>query len=83
MAKRRDQVDHDLLDLVSKLPSIPKTTTTDPSAGVLVGMVRLTGARVTEADPRRLRLGLLMILPLFGGIVLSLGLAVAAPGRRP
>jgi len=84
MAKRRDQVDRDLLDLESKLPSIPKTTTADPSAAVLVGMVRqLTGARVTEAEMRRLRLELLMTLPLLGGIVLSIGLAVAAPGRRP
>lgn len=75
MAERRDAVDAALAALGASLTSIAPLAVADPSANVLS---ELTGATVTEADLRRLRLGLLLLLPLCGGLVLSVALSLVA-----
>jgi hypothetical protein len=73
MAERRDAVEAQLAAIAANLTTLPPLVAIDPSASVLS---ELTGATVTDAELRRLRLALLLLLPLCGGFVLSLGLSL-------
>ncbi|HEU5276171.1 MAG TPA: hypothetical protein VFU97_21115 [Xanthobacteraceae bacterium] len=73
MAERRDAVEAQLAAIAANLAALPPLVAIDPSASVLS---ELTGATVTDAELRRLRLALLLLLPLCGGFVLSLGLSL-------
>jgi len=77
VATRRDALDAALSTFAAKLPNIPQIATVDPSANVLS---EITGAKVSETSLRRLRLLLLLVLPLCGGFAFSLALSLA---RRP
>ncbi len=80
VAQRRDAVDAELTALGADLTSVAPLATVDPSASVLS---ELTGATVTEAALRRLRLGLLLLLPLCGGLVLSVALSLVVRRDAP
>lgn len=73
MAEHRDAVEAQLAAIAANLAALPPLAAIDPSASVLS---ELTGATVTDAQLRRLRLALLLLLPLCGGFVLSLGLSL-------
>jgi hypothetical protein len=80
-AKRRDQIDAELVGLEHMVETLPAVTAADPSAAGLAGVVALvTGGHVTVAQDalRRIRLALVLVLPLTGGLVLAIGLAAAA-----
>jgi hypothetical protein len=81
VAERRDALEAELSTFAAKLPTIPQIATVDPSANVLS---EITGANVSEISLRRLRLLLLLVLPLCGGFAFSLALSlVRAPrGQR-
>ncbi len=74
IAARRDALDAELSTFAARLPTIPPIATIDPSANVLS---EITGANVSEINLRRLRLLLLLILPLCGGFAFSLALSLA------
>ena len=80
VAQRRDAVDAELTALGDNLSSVAALATADPSASVLS---ELTGATVTEAALRRLRLALLLLLPLCGGLVLSIALSLVVRRDAP
>ena len=73
MATRRDAIESELSSLGASLPAVPAVATADPSASILS---ELTGLAVTELTVRRLRLALLLALPLCGGFVLSIALCL-------
>ncbi|HLH87697.1 MAG TPA: hypothetical protein VKX28_04495 [Xanthobacteraceae bacterium] len=80
LAERRDALEAELSTFAAKLPTIPQIATVDPSANVLS---EITGANISELNLRRLRLFLLLILPLCGGFAFSLALSlVRAPQAR-
>jgi hypothetical protein len=64
-----------------RLTEIPQVATADASAAVLS---EIGGRAISEAELARFRFVLLLGLPLCGGLVLSLALALtaAAPARR-
>jgi hypothetical protein len=81
VARRRDAIDAELRMLEHSLAELPTVTVADPSAAVLtVAVAMLTGVVVNEEVIRRVRLLVLIVLPLTGGLVLAVGLA-AARGR--
>jgi hypothetical protein len=80
MAERRDAVEAQMAALAAHLPAIPQIAIVDPSAGVLS---EISGAVVSEIDLRRLRLMLLLLLPLCGGFVLGVALSLLPAGRAP
>jgi hypothetical protein len=75
VAKRRDAVDVELATFEQRLGGISQVVTADPSAAVLSD---ISGTTVSEHELRRLRLALLLGLPLCGGLVLSLATALMA-----
>jgi hypothetical protein len=75
MAKRRDALDIELATFEQRLDGIPQVATADASAAILSD---ITGTTVSEHALRRLRLALLLGLPLCGGLVLSLAFALIA-----
>lgn len=77
IAQRRDAID---AELRRPLPALADTTTADPSASVLS---QITGTTVSETDLRRLRLLAWLLLPLCGGGVLSIALALGNLTRPP
>jgi hypothetical protein len=80
VARRRDAIDAELRELERSIAELPTVATADPSAAVMAGAIALvSGGRVVIADEtvRRFRLLLLLMLPLTGGLVLAIGLAVA------
>lgn len=81
VAERRDALEAELTTFAAKLPTIPQIATVDPSANVLS---EITGANVSEISLRRMRLLLLLVLPLCGGFAFSLALSLvrAPPGQR-
>ena len=79
-AERRDAVDAELAALGATMSSVAPLAMADPSAGVLS---EVTGATVAEADLRRVRLALLLLLPLCGGLVLSIALSLLVSAPRP
>jgi hypothetical protein len=76
MAERRDVLEAELSALATNLPALPETVTIDPSASVLS---EISGATISDISLRRVRLMLLLMLPLCGGLVLSLALTVSTP----
>ena len=83
VAERRDALEARLSAVSASLPTVPQIALVDPSAGVLS---EISGATVSETLLRRLRLALLLLLPLCGGFVLSVALSLFpnAPRRsRP
>jgi len=79
VAERRDAVEAQMSALAANLPAIPQIAIVDPSASVLS---EISGAGVSEIGMRRLRLTLLLLLPLCGGFVLSVALSLLPPVRR-
>jgi hypothetical protein len=75
LAKRRNALDIELATFERQLGEVPAVATADASAAVLSDISRTT---VSEGELRRLRLALLLGLPLCGGLVLSLAFALAA-----
>ncbi len=78
MAKRRDALDIELATFEHQLGEISVVATADASAAVLSD---ITGTAISDAHLRRLRLALLLGLPLCGGLVLSLAFAIPQ-GRK-
>jgi hypothetical protein len=78
VAERRDALEAELTTFAAKLPTIPQIATVDPSANVLS---EITGANVSEISLRRLRLLLLLVLPLCGGFAFSLALSLVRAPR--
>jgi hypothetical protein len=79
MARRRDALDVELAVFEQQLGDIPQVATADASAAVLSD---ISGTTVSEHELRRLRLALLLGLPLCGGLVLSLAFAFTAASAR-
>jgi hypothetical protein len=79
-AERRDALDVELSALAATLPAIPATAIVDPSASVLS---EISGTGISENSLRRARLMFLLVLPLCGGVVLSIALSLLADRRRP
>jgi hypothetical protein len=73
MAERRDALEVELSAAAASLPAIPTTAIVDPSASVLS---EISGATISDITLRRVRLLLLLMLPLCGGVVLSLALSI-------
>jgi hypothetical protein len=71
-AKRRDEIERDLAALEPRFATLPAVTMVDPSAGVLAEILQLP----SEIDLRRIRLALLLVLPLCAGPVLAIGIGV-------
>jgi hypothetical protein len=79
VAERRDAVEAQLTALSTGLPTVPQIAIVDPSASVLA---EISGLNVSELFLRRLRLALLLLLPLCGGFVVSIALSLSAPLPR-
>ncbi len=79
-AQRRDTLDAELTSMASSISALPEVAMVDPSATVLSD---ISGATVSESDMRQLRLGLLLLLPLCGGFVLSIALCLLAGTGDP
>jgi hypothetical protein len=79
IARRRDALDLELSAFEKRLIEIPQVATADASAAVLS---EIGGTAISEVELRRIRLALLLGLPLCGGLVLSLALALAASSAR-
>jgi hypothetical protein len=75
LARRRDTLDLELVSFEGRLSEIPQVATTDASAAVLSD---IGGTAISDVALRRLRLALLLGLPLCGGLVLSLAFAMVA-----
>jgi hypothetical protein len=74
---REDALDIELPVFEQRLDGISQVATADVSAAVLNDV---SGTTVSEHKRRRLRLALLLGLPLCGGVVLSLAFAVSRRG---
>jgi hypothetical protein len=86
VAKHRDELDAQLAALEATIPTLPAMTAADPSAATIAGIVSLiSGGQVVIADDtfRKLRLALLLVLPLLAGPILGLATATLAGERRP
>jgi len=81
IAKRRDALDGELAAFEQRLSGVPAVATADASAAILSD---ISGTAISDAALRRLRLALLLGLPLTGGLVLLLPIALtaAASARR-
>jgi len=80
VAQRRDVLEARLSAVSASLPTVPQIALVDPSAGVLS---EISGATVSETLLRRVRLALLLLLPLCGGFVLSVALSLFPPVWLP
>jgi hypothetical protein len=79
VAQRRDALEARLSAVSASLPTVPQIALVDPSAGVLS---EISGATVSETLLRRVRLALLLLLPLCGGFVLSVALSLFPEALR-
>ena len=79
VAERRDALEARLSAASASLPTVPQIALVDPSAGVLS---EISGATVSETLLRRVRLALLLLLPLCGGFVLSVALSLFPDALR-
>ncbi|HEX4556473.1 MAG TPA: hypothetical protein VH249_20960 [Xanthobacteraceae bacterium] len=79
VAQRRDALEARLSAVSASLPTVPQIALVDPSAGVLS---EISGATVSETLLRRVRLALLLLLPLCGGFVLSVALSLFPDALR-
>jgi hypothetical protein len=87
-ARRRDQIDADLANIEQTVGNLPNLSQADPAAQTLAEtLTLLTGGYVVgDSDMlRRLRLMLLLALPLLAGLIFAIGIALAstAKGRTP
>ena len=89
VARQRDQIDAELAGLSATIRTLPAVSgAADPLAAAISGMVSVvTGGRIVIADEAlaRIRVMLLLALPLLGGLALAIGAALAgreANGRR-
>jgi hypothetical protein len=86
-ARRRDQIDTDLLAIQQTVGNLPNLSQADPAAQTLAETLSLiTGGQVVIADDmfRRLRLMLLLALPLLAGLIFAIGTTLAfAVGTTP
>lgn len=81
IGRRRDQLDAELAAIEPTIAALPAVYTADPSASTISNALRLiTGSRVVIADETlaRMRVILLLALPLLGGLVLAVGAALLA-----
>jgi hypothetical protein len=74
MAKRRDAIDLELTGLETRVATLPTVSAIDPSASVLAEILRLP----SEVDLRRIRLAILLLLPLTSGLLIAMALAIGA-----
>jgi hypothetical protein len=87
-AKRRDAIDAELGRLSSVLPTLPAVADADPLASTVTAVIKIiTGGVIVIADRTvaRARVILLLVLPLFSGSLLALGvtlLGARADGDR-
>jgi hypothetical protein len=79
IAKRRDAIDAELVTFEQRLASLSRVVTGDASAAVLSA---ITSAAISESMVRRFRLACLLAPPLYGGLVVAIGLALV-PATRP
>jgi hypothetical protein len=79
MAKRRDAIDLELAGLEPRLAGLPAVTMADPSAAVLADILRLPA---DEIDLRRIRLAVLLILPLTSGLLVAMAMAIGTAKER-
>lgn len=80
VAKRRDAIDLELELAEGAVARLPAITEADPSASTMSSVVGLvTGGSVSIAENtlRRVRLLLLLSLPLAGGIIFAIGATLA------
>jgi hypothetical protein len=85
-AKRRDVIDAELGRLSTVLPTLPAIADADPSSATISAVIKImTGGFIVTADQTvaRARVVLLLILPLFGGSLLALGLALFGTREAP
>jgi hypothetical protein len=75
MARRRDVLDAELAALKPQLGNLPSVSVVDPSASVLAEILP------SQIDLRRIRLCLLLGLPLCGGLLIAMGMAIATGTR--
>jgi hypothetical protein len=74
LAKRRDVIDGELAGLETRVATLPAVSAIDPSASVLAEILRLP----SEIDLRRIRLAILLLLPLTSGLLIAMALAIGA-----
>jgi hypothetical protein len=79
MARRRDAIDLELNNLEPRLAGLPAVTMADPSAAVLADILRMPA---DETDLRRIRLAVLLILPLTSGLLVAMAMAIGSGKER-
>jgi hypothetical protein len=79
MAKRRDAIDLELAGLEPRLAGLPAVTMVDPSAAVLADILRMPA---DEIDLRRIRLAVLLVLPLTSGLLVAMAMAIGSAKER-
>ena len=79
MAKRRDAIDVELAGLEPRLAGLPAVTMADPSAAVLADILRMPA---DEIDLRRIRLAILLALPLTSGLLVAMAMAIGTAKER-
>jgi hypothetical protein len=78
IAQRRDAIDAELAGLETRVVTLPAVSSIDPSATVLAEILRLP----SEFDLRRIRLAILLVLPLTSGLLIAMALAIGARPER-
>jgi hypothetical protein len=76
-ARHRDEIDRQLVGLEPQIASLPAVSTVDPSASVLSDALH-----VPAVDLRRIRLCLLLGLPLCGGLLIAMAAALGSAKER-
>lgn len=85
LAKRRDAIDAELGRLSAEVATLPAVGDADPSASTVAAVIKIaSGGMITIADQTvaRARIILLLMLPLFAGSPLALGLALLGVRRQ-
>jgi hypothetical protein len=78
IAQRRDAIDIELAGLETRIATLPSVSSIDPSATVLAEILRLP----SEFDLRRIRLAILLVLPLTSGLLIAMALAIGTGARQ-
>ena len=82
IAKRRDDLDAQLATIEPTIAALPAVNAIDPASATMSDTIDLvTGVVIGDDTLRRVRLALLLGLPLVGGLVLAVGAAVAGLAR--
>jgi hypothetical protein len=76
-ARHRDEIDRQLVGLEPQIACLPAVSTVDPSASVLSDALH-----VPAVDLRRIRLCLLLGLPLCGGLLIAMAAALGSAKER-